>query len=74
MFVIIGFATVFVIKGKTDNYFVAGRSLPLWVVTMTLASQVRRSLCFEFYNTKRLLVIFINVRLTCGHKLYHISL
>jgi Na+/proline symporter len=39
VFVIIGFASVFVIRGKSENYFVAGRSLPLWVVTATLASQ-----------------------------------
>lgn len=39
LFVIVGFASVFVIKGKSENYFVAGRSLPLWVVTATLASQ-----------------------------------
>ncbi len=39
LFVLVGFASVFVIKGKSENYFVAGRSLPLWVVTATLASQ-----------------------------------
>lgn len=39
LFVLIGFATVFFVKGKSENYFVAGRSLPLWVVTATLASQ-----------------------------------
>jgi hypothetical protein len=26
------------IKGKSENYFVAGRSLPVWVVTVTLAA------------------------------------
>ncbi len=30
-FVSVGFASIFVIKGKSENYFVAGRSLPLWV-------------------------------------------
>lgn len=30
-FVVVGFASVFVIKGKSENFFVAGRSLPLWV-------------------------------------------
>ncbi|KAL7531840.1 hypothetical protein ACHAXR_004270 [Thalassiosira sp. AJA248-18] len=39
LFVVVGFASVFVIKGKSENYFVAGRTLPLWVVTATLASQ-----------------------------------
>eukprot|EP00984_Skeletonema_dohrnii_P033250 scaffold29187_cov59-Skeletonema_dohrnii-CCMP3373.AAC.1 len=36
---LIGIATVLFIKGKSENYFVAGRSLPLWVVAATLASQ-----------------------------------
>jgi hypothetical protein len=39
LFVLVGFATVFFVKGKSENYFVAGRTLPLWVVTATLASQ-----------------------------------
>ena len=39
IFVIVGFATVFFIKDKSENFFVAGRSLPLWVVTLTLGSQ-----------------------------------
>ena len=39
VFVLVGFASVFAIKGKSENFFVAGRSLPLWVVTATLASQ-----------------------------------
>ncbi len=39
VFVLVGFGTVFIIKNKSENYFVAGRSLPLWVVTATLASQ-----------------------------------
>ncbi len=30
-FVSVGFVSIFVIKGKSENYFVAGRSLPLWV-------------------------------------------
>ncbi|KAL7468369.1 hypothetical protein ACHAXS_008592 [Conticribra weissflogii] len=38
-FVSVGFVSIFVIKGKSENYFVAGRSLPLWVITATLASQ-----------------------------------
>jgi Na+/proline symporter len=37
--VLVGFATVFFVKGKAENYFVAGRTLPLGVVTATLASQ-----------------------------------
>lgn len=39
VFVIIGFSTVYFVKSKSENYFVAGRSLPLWVITATLASQ-----------------------------------
>lgn len=39
IFVLIGFSTAFFVKGESKNYFVAGRSLPLWVITATLASQ-----------------------------------
>lgn len=39
VFVLIGFSTVFFVKSKAENYFVGGRSLPLWVVIATLASQ-----------------------------------
>ena len=39
IFVIVGFCTVIFVKDKSENYFVAGRSLPLWVVAATLASQ-----------------------------------
>ena len=39
LFVLVGFCTYFFVKNKSENYFVAGRSLPLWVVTATLASQ-----------------------------------
>jgi Na+/proline symporter len=39
IFVCIGLASVFMIKDKAVNFFVAGRSLPLWVVILTLASQ-----------------------------------
>jgi len=38
-FVIVGFMTTFFIQGQAANFFVAGRSLPLTVVTATLASQ-----------------------------------
>jgi Na+/proline symporter len=34
-----GFATLFLVHGKAENFFVAGRSLPLWVVAFTLAGQ-----------------------------------
>lgn len=34
-----GFATSIFVKGKPEAYFVASRSLPLWVVICTLASQ-----------------------------------
>lgn len=39
VFVLIGFSTVYFVKSKPENYFVAGRSLPLWVIIATLASQ-----------------------------------
>lgn len=35
----IGIGTYFVVKNKAENFFVAGRSLPLWIVIATLASQ-----------------------------------
>jgi hypothetical protein len=34
-----GFMTYKLVKNEVDNYFVAGRTLPLWIVTFTLASQ-----------------------------------
>lgn len=36
---IIGLLTYFVVKGEAENYFVAGKSLPLWIVAMTLGAQ-----------------------------------
>lgn len=36
---LIGFATLFLVHGKAENFFVAGRSLPLWIVAMTLGAQ-----------------------------------
>ncbi|GKY97133.1 hypothetical protein MPSEU_000671700 [Mayamaea pseudoterrestris] len=35
----IGAATYFLVRGQSINFFVAGRSLPLWVVAVTLAAQ-----------------------------------
>lgn len=43
LFVCVGFASVFVIKGKSENFFVAGRSLPLWV----------SRLCINKYTTQK---------------------
>ncbi len=34
-----GFASALIIKGRSADFFVAGRSLPLWVFTTTLTSQ-----------------------------------
>jgi Na+/proline symporter len=31
--------TFFLVKGEAENYFVAGKSLPLWIVAMTLGAQ-----------------------------------
>ena len=39
IFVLIGIGTYFLVKGQSVNFFVAGRSLPLPVIVMTLASQ-----------------------------------
>lgn len=36
---IIGLLTYFVVQGEAENYFVAGHSLPLWIVAMTLGAQ-----------------------------------
>lgn len=36
---VVGVATLFLIRGNADNFFVAGRSLPLYVVAVSLASQ-----------------------------------
>lgn len=36
---LIGLLTYFVVKGEAENYFVAGKSLPLWIVAMTLGAQ-----------------------------------
>jgi len=35
----IGLLTYFLVKGEAENYFVAGKSLPLWIVAMTLGAQ-----------------------------------
>lgn len=36
---LIGLSTYFFVQGEAENYFVAGHSLPLWIVAMTLAAQ-----------------------------------
>lgn len=36
---LIGALTYFVVAGEAENYFVAGKSLPLWIVAMTLGAQ-----------------------------------
>jgi Na+/proline symporter len=35
----VGVGTFFLIRGQSKNYFVAGRSLPLWIVCLTLGAQ-----------------------------------
>lgn len=35
----IGMGTLLLVQGKAENFFVAGRSLPLWIVAMTLGAQ-----------------------------------
>eukprot|EP01052_Picozoa_sp_SAG31_P027540 SAG31_NODE_2586_length_5430_cov_2.815044_3_plen_67_part_00 len=39
LFTVLGFLTYRFVGGNVDNYFVAGRTLPLLIVTLTLASQ-----------------------------------
>lgn len=36
---LIGISTYFVVAGKSENFFVAGRSLPIWILTFTLGAQ-----------------------------------
>ncbi len=36
---LVGFATLFLIHGEAENFFIAGRSLPLWIVGVTLGAQ-----------------------------------
>ena len=36
---LIGLLTYFLVQGEAENYFVAGKSLPLWIVAMTLGAQ-----------------------------------
>lgn len=35
----VGMATIFIVHGQAVNFFVAGHSLPLWIVAMTLGAQ-----------------------------------
>lgn len=35
---IVGMLTYFCVNGESENYFLAGRSLPLWIVAVTLAA------------------------------------
>lgn len=35
---IVGISTYVFVKGESENYFLAGRSLPLWMVAVTLAA------------------------------------
>jgi len=36
---IIGFLTLFLVQGDPENFFIAGKSLPLWIVAFTLGAQ-----------------------------------
>lgn len=36
---LVGVLSYFVVDGEAENYFVAGHSLPLWIVAMTLGAQ-----------------------------------
>eukprot|EP00804_Cyclotella_cryptica_P024232 CCRYP_013270-RA/>CCRYP_013270-RA protein AED:0.19 eAED:0.18 QI:0/0/0/0.88/1/1/9/0/664 len=38
LYELVGVACFFFIKGKSENFFVAGRTLPVWIVTATLAA------------------------------------
>jgi hypothetical protein len=35
---LVGISTYVFVKGESENYFLAGRSLPLWIVAVTLAA------------------------------------
>lgn len=35
---VVGMLTYFLVTGESENYFLAGRSLPLWIVAVTLAA------------------------------------
>ena len=35
---VVGMLTYFCVNGESENYFLAGRSLPLWIVAVTLAA------------------------------------
>ena len=39
VFILVGASTYYMIKGSAENFFVAGRNLPLVVVSMTMAAQ-----------------------------------
>ena len=39
IFCVIGFTCYFLVRGDSSNFFVAGRTLPLFVCALTLASQ-----------------------------------
>lgn len=43
--VLMGIATFFKIKGDPENFFVAGRNLPIWVLVCTLGSQCLDASC-----------------------------
>jgi Na+/proline symporter len=36
---LIGFATLFLVQGEVQNFFLAGKTLPLWIVAFTLGAQ-----------------------------------
>jgi hypothetical protein len=36
---LLGILSYFFVKGEAENYFVAGKSLPMWIVAMTLGAQ-----------------------------------
>jgi hypothetical protein len=36
---VLGVATIFFVQNKTENFFVAGRSLPIWILSFTLGAQ-----------------------------------
>lgn len=35
----IGFATLWLVQGEAENFFIAGKSLPIWIVAFTLGAQ-----------------------------------
>jgi len=70
LFVVIGFATSVFVKGESENFFVAGRSLPLWVRSIICVFDVA---CISCYDAVRLCSIPFSHLLTRANKYFRLS-